>query len=254
MAYNDTMGSLGRVTRPAVREFEQKEKDKQKRALERSNAKDLQELDSYIGQITGLHHEIIEEIHWAAQTRPEVQQVYQKLRAGDDGALMKVIKSQQKLSGIHKLARGLGFTVEKGLVHAVLALHSPSIVPDFQLKSMPSGKLAEVKMPRETSLKIYRAYASSAVLKVASDLFRLVPIGNVVVSAIAPCKVADSEYEEEWPVLSANLLRKPVMQMDMPNVDAVVALKAFQSSERFHDTHGFGRIVPLMSIPARMSL
>ncbi|MEE2945250.1 MAG: hypothetical protein VX444_08760 [Pseudomonadota bacterium] len=254
MAYNDTMGSFGRTIRPSVREFEQKEKDRQKRAMERSNAQDLSELESYIHQITGLHHDIIDEIQWAAQTHPDTQQVYEKLRAGDDGTLMKVIKSQQSLSGIHKLGRGLGFSVERGLVHAILALHKPSIVPDFHFKSMPSGKLAEVKMPREKALRIYRAYASSAVLKVASDLLRLVPIGNVVVTAIAPCDVADSRFQEDWPVLSANLLRKSILGMDMPTVAPVVALKAFQHVERFHADHGFGRIVPLMSIPARMSI
>ena len=254
MVYNDTMGSLGRTIRPAVREYEQKEKDRQRRAMERSNAQDLNELESYIRQITGLHHEIIDEIHWAAQTRPEAKQVYEKMRAGDDGSLMKVIKSHQTLTRIHKLARGLGFSVENGLVHAILALHNRSIVPDFHLKYMPSGKLTEVKMPREKSLKLYRAYASSAVLKVASDLFRLVPTGNIVVTAIAPCSVADSEYDEEWPVLSVNLMRKAVMDMDMPNVEPVAALQAFQHSERFHQTQGFGRIVPLMSIPTRMSI
>lgn len=254
MVYNDTMGSLGRIIRPAVREYEQKEKDRQKRAMERSNAQDLHELESYIRQITGLHHETIDEIHWAAQTRPEAKQVYEKLRSGDDGTLMKVIKSQQTLTRIHKLARGLGFSVENGLVHAILALHNRSIVPDFHLKYMPSGKLTEVKMPREKSMKLYRAYASSAVLKVASDLFRLVPAGNIVVTAIAPCNVADSEYDEEWPVLSANLMRKPIMEMDMPNAEPIAVIQAFQHSERFHPTHGFGRVVPLMSIPTRMSI
>lgn len=254
MAYGDTMGSLGRTIRPAVREIEQNEKDRQKRAMEKANAQDLNELESYIRQITGLHHETIEEIHWAGQTRPEAVEVYEKMRAGDDGALMRVVKSQQTLTRIHKLARGLGFSVENGLVHAILALHNQTIVPDFHLKYMPSGKLTEVKMPREKSLKLYRGYASSAVLKVASDLFRLIPAGNVVVTAIAPCQVADSEYDEEWPVLSANLLRQNVLAMDMPNVDPVAALKIFQHSERFHATQGFGRIIPLMSIPTRMSI
>lgn len=254
MVYNDTMGSFGRVIRPAVREYEQQEKDRQKRAMERSNAQDLHELESYIRQITGLHHETIDEINWAAQTKPEAKEIYQQLRAGDDGTLMMVIKSQQTLARIHKLARGLGFTVDNGLVHAILALHNQSIVPDFHLKYMPSGKLTEVKMPREKSLKLYRAYASSAVLKVASDLFRLVPVSNLVVTAIAPCSVADSEYDEDWPVLSANLMREPVMQMDMSHVEPVAALKAFQHSERFHPMHGFGRIIPLRSIPTRMAI
>lgn len=254
MVYNDAMGSLGRTIRPAVREYEQKLKDRQKRAMEKSNAQDLSELESYIRQITGLHHETIDKIDWAVQTRPEAKQVYEKMRAGDDGTLMKVIKSQQTLTGIHKLGRGLGFTVENGLIHAILALHNRSIVPDFHLKYMPSGKLTEVKMPREKSLKLYRAYASSAAIKVASDLFRLVPSRHLVVTAIAPCQVADSEYDEEWPVLSVNFLRKDVMDMDMPNVEPVAALRAFQNSERFHPTQGFGRIIPLMSIPTRMSI
>lgn len=254
MVYNDTMGSLGRIIRPAVREYEQKEKDRQRRAMERSNAQDLHELESYIRQITGLHHDIIDEINWAAQTRPEAKQVYEKMRAGDDGTLMKVIKSQQTLTRIHKLARGLGFSVENGLVHAILALHNRSIVPDFHLKYMPSGKLTEVKMPREKSMKLYRAYASSAALKVASDLFRLVPTGNIVVTAIAPCNVAESEYDEEWPVMSVNLMRKSVMEMEMSKVEPVGALQAFQHAERFHPTQGFGRVVPLMSIPTRMSI
>lgn len=254
MAYSDTMGSLGRVMRPAVREFEQQEKDRQRRAMEKSNAQDLDELESYIRQITSLHHEIIEKIDWEAQSRPEAKQVYAQLRAGDDSTLMRVIKSQQKLSAIHKLGRGLGFTVEKGQVHAVLALHKQSIVPDFEFKHMPSGKLVETKMPKETAFRIYRAHASSAMLKVASDLFRLVPTKNIVVTAIAPCSVPDSKYDEDWPVYSVNFLRKHVLQMDMAQVDPVVSVRAFQHVERFQPSQGFGRIIPLMSIPARMAI
>ncbi|SHH57768.1 hypothetical protein [Cognatishimia maritima] len=254
MAYGDTMGSLGRVIRPAVREYEQKEKDRQRRAIEKANAQDLSELEGYINQITGLHHQTIDQIDWKAQTKPDIVELYNQMRSGDDNALMKVIKSQHSLSRIHKLGRGLGFTVENGLVHAILALHNQSIVPDFHFKYMPSGKLAEVKMPREKRLNLYRAYASSAVLKVASDLVRLVPIGNVVVTAIAACDVADSEYEEDWPVLSSNLMRKTVLQMDMPNIDPVAAVGGFQTAERFHPIRGLRRIVPLLSIPARMSI
>jgi len=254
VTYNDTMGSFGRTIRPAVREFEQKEKDRQKRAMEQSNAQDVEELESYIRHITGLHHDTIEPIDWAAQTRPEARALYEKMCQGDDSALMTVIKSQQRLSGIHKLGRGLGFTVEGGQVHAILALHNQSIVPDFHLKYMPSGKLTEVKMPRDKRLRIYRAYASSAVLKVASDLLRLVPVRNVVVSAIAPCRVVHSDFEEEWPVLSVNLLRERILSMDMANIAPVVALQAFQNYERFHQEHVFGRVVTCFSIPARISL
>lgn len=254
MAYNDTMGSLGRTIRPAVREFEQKEKDRQKRAMEKSNAQDLEELESYIRHITGLHHETIDTIDWAAQSHPDARALYQKMCNGDDAALMTVIKGRQRLSSIHKLGRGLGFSVDNGHVHAILSLHNQSIVPDFHLKYMPSGKLTEVKMPREKIHRIYRAYASSAVLKVASDLLRLVPIKNVVVTAIAPCRVVHSEFEEDWPVLSVNLLRKPVLDMVMQSVEPVVCLKAFQQSERFTQEQGFGRVVPLMGIPSRMSL
>ncbi|MDC0736756.1 hypothetical protein N6L24_00555 [Cognatishimia sp. SS12] len=326
MVYNDTMGSLGRSLGPAARESERQEKDRQKRAMERSNAKYIHELDSYIRHITGLHHELIAPIDWKglagrpAPQPPEIdlqnsqrmrsqlahhepgfvewlmgrgkqtrdaleralhiakqrnhddilvqltpyhrqvaqwereQATYHGVMQGDDAVLLSVIKSQQTLSKIHKLGRGLGFSVNGGLIHAVLSLHDQSIVPDFHLKYMPSGKLTELKMPREKSMRLYRAYAASATLKVASDLFRLVPADVLVVSCIAPCHVTESAYDEDWPVLSAAFKRDRFEQVDLPNIEALPALSRFKVAEAFHPTHGFGRIAPIIDIPARMAV
>ncbi|MGH1444448.1 MAG: hypothetical protein ACRBBO_00220 [Cognatishimia sp.] len=326
MVWNDTMGSVGRTQGPAARESERKEKDQQRRAMERSNAKDLNELDSYIRHITGLHHETIKVIDWQAlaakpaplapemdltnsenvrrqlaqheagfvewlmgrgkQTRAALERALDLARSrqhreilaklapyhslvqaweteqavchgvmtGDDGAMLSVIKSQQTLTKIHKLGRGLGFSVQGGIVHAVLSLHKTNIVPDFQFKYMPSGKLTEVKMPREKTMKLYRAYASSAVLKVASDLFRVIPRESVIVSCVAPCHVADSDYDEEWPVLSVRFNRRDVMALPMDRTDPVQAMRLFNVAEAFHPIHGFGRIAPILDIPVRMAI
>ncbi|GAA6206979.1 hypothetical protein NBRC116601_02720 [Cognatishimia sp. WU-CL00825] len=326
MVWTDTMGSLGNVQGPAVREAERKEKDKQRKAMERSNAKDIAELDSYIHHITSLHHETIAGIDWPAVARrpapeaPEVdlsrserirtqlahhepgfvqwllgrgrqtrdaldralhvarqlghreilatltpyQQSFEQweleqaavygVHNKDDAAILSVIRGHQTLTRQHKLARGLGISVFEGQIQAVLSVHDQSIVPDFQFKFTPSGKLTEVKMPRERHMAIYRAYVGSAALKVASDLFRTIPVKELVVTCIAPFMDAGTDVEDELPVLSVEFDRDRMMMLDMARTDPVAGLKLFKVAEAFHPVQGFARIVPIVDIPVRMAI
>lgn len=269
MAWANSAEALGRRQRPAERENEQNEKDREKSALERSNAKDLDELDSYIENITGLHHTLIDPIDWPAiaARRPDVAPFYgnvqawqqeqalcQKVMAGDDGTILSIVKREQTLSQIHKLGRGLGFSLHGGAFHAVLTLHDQSIVPDFQFKYMPSGKLTETKMPREKMLKLYRSYVCSASLKVASDLMRLVPSETIVVSSIGHNPAQDADYEEDWPIFSACYKRCDLMRLDLPNTDPVLAHQLFTLNEAFDPLQGHGPITPLQEIPHSMAL
>ncbi len=269
MAWANSAEALGRTQRPADRENERNEKDREKRALERSNAQDLNELESYIEHITGLHHALIDPIDWAsvAARRPDQppfngnvqawqqeQQMCQKVMAKDDGMMLAILKKEQTLTQIHKLGRGLGFSVFGGVVHAVLTLHDQGIVPDFQFKYMPSGKLTETKMPRDKMLKLYRSYVNSASLKVASDILRLIPADEVVVSSIGHNPALDADYEEDWPILSVQYRRSDFMRLDLPNTDPVLAHQIFTLKEAFEPLQGHGPITPLMEIPHSMAL
>lgn len=326
MVWSDTVGSMGDAYRPAAREAERHEKDLQKVALERSNARDIEELETYINQVTSLHHETVDVWDWVEvakrpkpkadaeewmksdairqqltrhdgrfvqwlqgkghETRAALDRAMEIARTlnqtqllarlepyhadfvrweteqiaahgllnGDDTIILSVIRQQQTLSRIHKLGRELGFSVQNGDVHAVLTLHDLSIVPDFQFKYLPSGKLTEVKMPREKMLKLYRAYVASAALKVASDLFALLPHKEVFVSCIGSMFDPATEREEKWPVLSVKYGRERVKLLDMEKTDPVAALKLFEHAETFHPVNGMARVIPILDIPARLAI
>ncbi len=272
MAHNDTLGSFGRGASPSMREAMRMEKDDRKKAMERSNAKDIDELESYIRHITTFHHETIDGIDWEGLLRrsPGVNrktsaaghgahvmdehEAWAAIQAGDDTVIMSIIKSRQTLSHHHKLAKGLGFSVQEGFVHAVANLHSPEIVPEFQFKFTPSGRLTEMKMPKERHMAIYRAYAGSVALKIASDLFKLVPRDKIAVSCVSRCILPGMDQTDDWPVLSVVFGKNKFDLLDMTRTDPVAGLSLFERRERWHPINGFSGIAPLVDIPAGMAI
>ena len=96
---------------------------------------------------------------------------------GDVSARKKVIQTSQEIS---KLGRSVGRSVRylfaDEFFHAVLLVHSTDIIPKVRPKQLASRRLSETKMPVMQFNALYQSYVAGAAFKVASDIFRILPL------------------------------------------------------------------------------
>lgn len=124
-----------------------------------------------------------------------------------------------------------------------LSVSGVNAVPP-EVKSLTStGKLSIKGMPRAKFHEVYQDYVCSCMLRVAREVFSLLPVQTVFVTASAA--LADGQSR---PVLSAEFSRGKLEALDFGNVDPSTAVEQFRHRGDFKASRKAGAflaIVPL---------
>lgn len=105
-----------------------------------------------------------------------------RLIDGELEALKEVIGEYQSLSSNDLIGSEINFTMKENVVHARPQVHTDEIIPTFRRKQLASGRLSETKMPVGQFNELYQDYVASVALKVAGDLFKILPQTTVYVT------------------------------------------------------------------------
>ena len=171
---------------------------------------------------------------WQADT-----DVARRLNAGDEAAIIEVIEEYQVLNKEARLGRSINFAVLDGQVHATVLVHADDIVPSFRRKQLASGKLSESKMPVGQFNELYQDYVCSVALKVAGDLFRILPQREVYVTCEAELLDTATGYQKPTPILSVQFVQDTFMRLNLRQIDPSDSMQNFNHVMRFTKTKGF---------------
>jgi hypothetical protein len=167
---------------------------------------------------------------------------------GDISAYKKVIQTSQEISKDGLVGRSVRYLFADEFFHAVLAAHSTDIIPKVRPKQLASGRLSETKMPVTQFNTLYQRYVAGAALKVASDIFRILPLDEFFITCVATMLNTKTGHQEETPILSVQFVRATFAGLDLANVNPVDALANFNHAMKFKQTAGFAVITPLKQI------
>ncbi len=165
-----------------------------------------------------------------------------KLIAGDPEAVKEVIDECQSMSGEHLIGESIQFEISEFAVHAKPNIHTTEIVPDYRLKQLASGKLSNTKMPIGQRNEIYQDYVASVALKVAGDLFKILPHQEVYVTCIAEMLNSATGHKEPTPILTTHFVRETYFDLNLVSVDPSDSLTNFRHDMDFRKTKGFRAI------------
>lgn len=173
-----------------------------------------------------------------------------KLLEGDAASIRRVVAEMQSLSNTGLIGSGIEFAFDKNFIHATLRVHGDDIVPDTRRKQLASGRLSETKMPTGQFNELYQDYVASAAIKVAGDLFHILPLNEVYVTCETNMLNSQSGHMEWAPILSVQFVRESLMSLNLANIDPSDALKNFRHQMIFGKTKGFSPIEPLKRVPS----
>ncbi|MDA7964455.1 hypothetical protein [Ruegeria sp.] len=173
------------------------------------------------------------------------RELAQRLANGEAAAIQEVITEMQSLSGNDLIGSSVQFSINDNYVHARPQVHASDIVPNYRRKQLASGKLSETKMPVGQFNELYQDYVASVALKIAGDLFQILPLNEVYVTCESVMLNSATGHKEPTPVLSVQFVRETMMQLNLSNLDPSDAMSNFNHVMKFTKTKGFASVKPL---------
>ena len=176
----------------------------------------------------------------------QLVEISKRVLAGESKALLEAIKQLDPFSEISTLGSEVSFTAEDGVpMHAVVRVHGKGAIPREIKSLLQSGKLSKKAMPVGRFNEIHQDYVCACVLRVAREVFAVLPVQTVIVTAKDEMLNAKTGHLEELPILSVLIPRKTLNSLNLDEIDPSDSMQNFVHVMGFKKTTGLSSVVPL---------
>jgi len=166
-----------------------------------------------------------------------------KVVEGNPHACVDAIKSTDPFRDISELGSSIDFKAEAGgLVEAILHVRGDEVIPAEEKRLLRSGRLSVRQMSETRRYELHRKYVCSCVLRVAREVFALVPLEMVLVHAMGNVLNSQTGYVEEQPIVSVAIARKTLERLNFESLDASDSMSNFVHRTAFRKGKGFSAV------------
>lgn len=178
-----------------------------------------------------------------------------RILAHEHKAYIEALVEFSPLREISDLGSLLHFTVHNAtLIGCEIKVNSTQIIPTEVKTLTASGKLSVTPMPKGRFHEIYQDYVCGCMLRVAREVFAMLPVETVLVTATADLLDSRTGHTVEQPVLSAAMPRLIIERLNFDHLDPAEALENFQHRGDFKATRKSGAFQPIVPlIPADLT-
>ncbi|HDZ8856250.1 TPA: hypothetical protein RUW97_002626 [Aeromonas dhakensis] len=245
--------------------------DNERQAIARLNSFAPSFIDKLFGKVTSKRQKLEKEVSIAkvkdtqinstnlSQWNIDVEEwkervsLARRLLNGDISAKIDIIKELNPFSEIDHLGSGVKFTIqENGLLIVTINVHGANIIPKEQKTLLKSGRLSIKSMPVSRFNEIYQDYVCSVVLRVANEIFSILPDDKLIINAEDHLLNKSTGHLERQSLLSVYITRDGVSRLNMEYIDPSDAMNNFIHNVNFKKTKGFEPVnevkVPEMSV------
>ncbi len=168
--------------------------------------------------------------------------------SGNTDAYIDATSQADSFSEISQLGSSIEFkAVNNKLIEAILHVNSEDVIPKEVKTLLKSGKLSVKKMTKTRFYELYQDYVCGAVLRVARELFALLPIEVTIVTAVGKLLNTKTGHVEEQPILSVAIPRETMNRLNFAMLDPSDSMDNFLHNMKFLKTKGFqvvDRVLP----------
>jgi len=162
-----------------------------------------------------------------------------RVLALESSALVEAIAKIDPFSDIKKLGTDIQFAINATVLEATISVHSESVVPNEMKSLLQSGRLSVKKMPIGKFNEIFQDYVCGCVLRVANELFSVLPIDTVIVTATDMLLNSATGHLDDTPIVSAVIPRRTLSQLDLEHIDPSDSMTNFIHRMEFKKLKGF---------------
>jgi hypothetical protein len=142
------------------------------------------------------------------------------------------------------IGTSIEFEISSTGIHVQPNIHGDQIVPKFRRKILASGKLSETPMPAAQFNELYQDYVASVALKMAGDIFHVLPVSQVWVTCKTEILNKATGHIENTPILSVQFVRSTFQRINLETIDTSDCLALFNHRMSFTKKSGFSAIEP----------
>lgn len=183
----------------------------------------------------------------------EAHQEWQKLRdvagrvlAGDTAAYGEALRDMSSIAELSTLGSSVSFQVTgAGTIECDLHVNGREVIP-AQVKSLASsGKLAVKVMARARFHELYQDHVCGSVLRVGREVFALLPVHTVIVTARVTVTQGCTGDPLEIPVISVILSRQVMERLNFELLDPSDSMENFSCRGDVKTSRKSGEFMPV---------
>jgi hypothetical protein len=169
-----------------------------------------------------------------------------RILAGEPQAYSEALVELSPLAEISDLGSNLHCTVhDTHLLECTLKVNGVQAIP-AEVKALTStGKCSVKPMPKARFHELYQDYISSCMLRVAREVFALLPTDRLLITASADSSDLRTGKPVEQPVLSALMTRTALARLDFERLDPSDAVESFLHRGDFKASRKTGAFAPI---------
>jgi hypothetical protein len=170
----------------------------------------------------------------------ETREIARRVLTGDLQAFKEVIEEIGPFGEISDIGSSVSFQFENtSVIEVTLTINGQNVIPNETKSLLQSGKLSTKKMPQAQFYDLYQDYICGCVLRVAREIFALLPFETVIVTAVGDVVNAQTGHLEEKPLLSVAIPCRTLNRLDLNSIDPSESMKNFIHRMDFRKNKGF---------------
>lgn len=174
--------------------------------------------------------------------------VSKRILEKDIDAYFEVIDEFRPLDDLVEFGSGFEFgTDHPDIIHVSFDVNAKQAVPEKALSLTKTGKLSEKNLTKTAYYDIFQDYVCSCALRVARDMFALLPVRSVFVHAYEDQLNTATGHEEKAAILSVKYDKPTLESLNFTNLDPSDALGNFEHQMKFKKTKGFEQVKEVLN-------
>ena len=173
-----------------------------------------------------------------------------KILNGDIDAYFQAIQEMEPLGDLSEFGSVFEFsTDDPSYIEVAFEPHSEQMVPAVEKKLTKTGKLSEKALTKTRYYELQQDYICSCIIRIARDLFALLPIQTVYVHAFEDILDTETGHTSRECILSVQIEKETLLQLNLDGIDCSDSMNNFSHRMKFRKTKGFAPIEPLVPAP-----
>jgi hypothetical protein len=170
----------------------------------------------------------------------EIRGLSTKILAGDITAYKEAIEQVSPFSEISEIGSSIEFKISnRDLINITFNVNTSEVIPSEEKTQLKSGKLSVKEMSKAKFYELYQDYVCSCVLRVAREIFALLPLEKAIITAVAELLNTKTGYLETQPILSVLIPKATLERLNFNSIDPSDSMRNFKCNMSFKKNAGF---------------
>jgi hypothetical protein len=169
-----------------------------------------------------------------------------KIKSGDLSSYAYIVRDIDPFKEISEFGSEVEFTIyTKIQAKATIKVHDDTVIPKQSKTLSKSGKLNVKDIPVGRFNELYQDYICSAAIRIARDLFAILPLEEIIVTAKGNYLNTSTGKKDIVPLLSVLFIRETMAPLNFDTLDPSDAMKNFKYNMVFKKSQGMEQTLEL---------